>query len=415
MQHPDPNMEIARLIAGFLQGKLSPEEEARLRAWVGEDGENRRTWERLTSPVWLEKQLERWKDEDPMEAWERLKEALAYQRKHHLRMMVRKTLRYAAIVLPLALLCGIGIRFFRSGKINRAEPPRVLTAKDIVPKGKVAQLVLGNGSTVALNDSLEESLTEKDGTKVRNAGGKLSYAATSSVEDGQLVYNTVLTPRGGEYQVRLPDGTQVWLNAASSLRFPTRFRGADREVSLSGEAYFEVAKDEEHPFVIHSSGMTTTVLGTKFNISAYNDDHSQRVTLAEGRVKVSEESETQTGREEGILLNPGYEAVRAEKEKNIRVRKANVDAALAWKNGLFVFDAESLGSMMRKLSRWYDVDVVYENGVDTLFHFTGRIRRYEDIGGILHLLELTGKVHFVIEGRQLKVLPGFAGNLPRTS
>lgn len=413
MQHPDPDMEIARLIAGFLQGRLSAEEEAKLRAWVEEKEEHRRTWERLTNPAWLEKQLGHWKQEFPDAGWEKLRESLA-GRPQPMKTLVRKALRYAAIILPFVLFCGTMVWLIRVEKMKRPITPPALTAKDIVPRGRVAQLVLGNGVIVALHDSLRESLTEKDGTKVSNGAGKLSYVPASR-ENGRTVYNTLQTPRGGEYQVRLPDGTEVWLNAASSLRFPTRFSGPNRDVSLTGEAYFEVVKDEEHPFVVSSGRMAIAVLGTKFNISAYSDDNSQRITLAEGRVKVSDAGEAQQELKKGILLEPGYEAVLAAKENNIRVRRANVDAALAWKNGLFVFDAESLGSLMRKLSRWYDVNVVYENGVDTLFHFTGRIRRYEDIGGILHLLELTGKVHFLIEGRRLEVLPDITINPARSS
>jgi ferric-dicitrate binding protein FerR (iron transport regulator) len=192
------------------------------------------------------------------------------------------------------------------------------------------------------------------------------------------------------------------LNAASSLRYPTRFTGKVRKVFLSGEAYFEVAEDERHPFVVDAGNTNVTVLGTKFNISSYTNDPGQKITLAEGSVLVNEK---RNDKNKGVVLKPGFEAVIRNNENNVRVNKANVEAALAWKNGMFIFDSESLGSLMRKLSRWYNVDVKYDDGVDTLFHFTGRIRRYEDIAGILHLIELTGKVKFSLRQHEIEISP----------
>ncbi|MGH2644267.1 MAG: FecR family protein, partial [Chitinophagaceae bacterium] len=315
----------------------------------------------------------------------------------------RKYLRYAAVFLPLILLSGMGVYWANHhGKNRSALQPDSnkgsLAGIHILPKGKVAQLILGNGAAVALNGNRKEYITEKDGTKVQNGGDELSYSK-SEYHKGQVIYNTLLIPRGGEYAVTLSDGTKVWLNAGSSLHFPTQFGGKEREVFLTGEAYFEVAEDAAHPFIVEAGNMDVTVLGTRFDITSYSDDPHQKTILAEGSVRI-----TRNGKEsESVVLTPGYEAVLSKGENTIQVNPANVTESLAWKNGMFVFDGESLGSLMRKLSRWYDVNVRYEGGVDTMFHFTGRIKRYENITGILDLIELTGKVSFAVKNHELYV------------
>ncbi len=272
----------------------------------------------------------------------------------------------------------------------------------ILPQGKVAQLILANGKKINLVDNHQEAITEKDGTKVRNDSSVLSYASGPGDLQVEKLYNTLVIPPGGEYRIVLSDGTKVWLNAASSLRYPTQFNGKERKVYLSGEAYFEVAKDAAHPFMVNADKMDITVLGTKFNVSSYPDDPIQKTALAEGSVLINDVGQSAKKRD-GVILKPGYEAVITKNDRAIQVNKVNVEAALAWKNGMFIFDSESLGSLMRKLSRWYNIEVKYDDGVDTLFHFTGRIQRYEEISGILHLIELTGKVGFTFKDNELHV------------
>lgn len=415
MKQPDSYFGIAELVTKFLMGELTPDESGKLQAWIAEREEHRKIWERLTNPAYIEKRLQYWNDRDKAAYWEMVKaemmKAEAGGRSGQRRIIFLKTMRYAAVLLPFLLIFGIGGYLLRNREKKPVERTATLAGANIVPRGKVAQLVLGNGKIVNLNDSLQESITEKDGTKVRNRLSALSYASGRQQDNAPVIYNTLLTPRGGEYQVKLSDGTKVWINAASSLRYPTQFSGKEREVYLTGEAYFEVAKDEQHPFVVKAANTNVTVLGTRFNVAAYADDPPQKITLAEGSVRVADEAGRPPRERDnnGVLLKPGEEAVLMKDDHNIRVNKANMEAALAWKNGMFVFDAESLGSLMRKLSRWYDIDVVYADGVDTLFHFTGRIQRDESINGILHLIELTGKVHFAIKGRQLEVIPVLQG------
>ncbi|MET6997630.1 FecR family protein [Chitinophaga defluvii] len=393
--------EIAGLIAKSLSTKLSSEEAAQLEAWVAESDENKKLWERLTDPLYLEAQVAYWENKkDKKVYWKRLSERNSRKQLPG-RMFVYKALRYAAIILPLILICGAGWYLF-SGQGQKSATTKDLASVHILPQGKVAQLILANGKKINLVDNHQEAITEKDGTKVRNDSSVLSYASGPGDLQAETLYNTLVIPPGGEYRIVLSDGTKVWLNAASSLRYPTQFNGKERKVYLSGEAYFEVAKDAAHPFMVNADKMDITVLGTKFNVSSYPDDPIQKTALAEGSVLINDVGQSAKKRD-GVILKPGYEAVITKNDRAIQVNKVNVEAALAWKNGMFIFDSESLGSLMRKLSRWYNIEVKYDDGVDTLFHFTGRIQRYEEISGILHLIELTGKVGFTFKDNELHV------------
>lgn len=401
MEQSEQYFYIAGLIGKFLSAELSSEEEAELKAWVEESDEHKELWERMTDPQYVQEHMQYWEDnKDKTAYWKQLSAEIS-GRGPSVQVIARKVWRYAAILLPLAVICGAGFYFFSKQDQTDKGTPHVADTH-IMPQGKVAQLILADGKKVDLNGSLEEAITEKDGTKVHNSSSALSYVSAAAARNSDILYNTLVTPRGGEYRIDLADGTKVWLNTASSLRYPTRFNGKERKVYLSGEAYFEVARDTAHPFIVSADGTDITVLGTKFNVSAYPDDPSQKTTLAEGSVWIKNAGQSAEDRD-GVILQPGYEAVIARNGGSIQVNKANVEAALAWKNGMFIFESESLGSLMRKLSRWYNVEVKYDNGVDTMFHFTGRIRRYDDIAGILRWIELTRKVGFVFEGRELHV------------
>jgi ferric-dicitrate binding protein FerR (iron transport regulator) len=407
MEQPYSYFEIAELISKFLTGDLSPDELIKLEAWASENERHAKIWKRLTDPDYIEKRLLYLKDSDPAVDWERLRTEIS-GRRPVFRMFLASSMKYAAILLPILLLCGFWLYFARHRTEELSSGNTAgLANVHILPRGNVAKLVLGNGRTVALNDSLEESITEKDGTQVRNHGGSLSYVASAKAGGSDALYNTLLIPRGGTYQLTLSDGTKIWLNAASSLRYPIRFTGNERKVYLLGEAYFEVAKDQRHPFIVVAGKTRITVLGTKFDVNSYSDNPRQKITLAEGSVRVKSADSREAGK--GVLLQPGYEALIKSNENDIVVKKADVELALAWQRGMFIFNGETLGNLMRELSRWYNVNVVYDDGVDTLFHFTGRIKRRENITAILRLLELTGMVKFDVKGYQVEVKPVLPG------
>lgn len=274
-------------------------------------------------------------------------------------------------------------------------PARPAAPKALRPGHNQALLTLADGRTVLLDQAHLGLLAQQGGSQVqKTADGQLRYAASTGA--GALLYNTVATPRGGQYQLTLPDGSQVWLNAASSLRFPVAFTGAERRVELTGEAYFEVAKDAQHPFKVAARGAEVTVIGTHFDVQAYDDEPALATTLLEGAVRLGQGTQQ-------ALLRPGQQA-RCWATGTIQVRDVEVQHAVAWKNGYFVFNDEPIEAIMRQVARWYDVDVQYQ-GTLTNRDFNGKISRYKDAADVLRVLELTGAVHFTTQGRRIVVQP----------
>lgn len=266
---------------------------------------------------------------------------------------------------------------------------------DIAPGSNKAILTLSNGRQIVLSDaSTGEIAREKSAAINKDSTGKIVYVATGSGNQSVGNMNTISTPRGGQYQVVLPDGTHVWLNAASSLKYPTIFTGSDRNVELTGEAYFEVAKDKYHPFHVVSSSQTIEVLGTHFNVNTYNDEPAVKTTLLEGSVKIIHGNVT-------AMLKPGEQSViNNNVDAGIRVIDGiDTEDAIAWKEGKFKFDQTDISVLMRELSRWYDVDVVYQGKIPD-DKFSGSLSRNVNISKVLTLLEFTG-INFKIEGRTL--------------
>lgn len=278
---------------------------------------------------------------------------------------------------------------------------------DVSPGGNKAVLTLADGSQIILDDVQEGTITKQGNTLISKAkDGQLVYDLSNSGElasASEIVYNTISTPKGGQYQVILPDGSKVWLNAASSLKFPTKFTGKQRNVELNGEAYFEIEKNKEMPFQVAVNDMKVEVLGTHFNVTAYDDDDFHATTLLEGSVKIS----NKTGQ---MLLTPGQQAV-VNKSDKIKVFSVDTEEAVAWKKGYFLFNNENIKSIMKKVSRWYDVEVTYQGDM-TNEEFTGTISRFKNVSEVLKLLELTKDVHFEIvadnaagKGRRITVMP----------
>lgn len=268
----------------------------------------------------------------------------------------------------------------------------------IVPGSNKATLTLSDGSTIALDEATPLDGITQFGVKIyKSAEGKLVYLGDKSAEVADA-YNTIATPKGGQYEVTLPDGTKVWLNAASKLRFPVTFSANERNIELSGEAYFEVAKDRNRPFKVRSAQQEITVLGTHFNVNAYADEAFTKTTLLEGSVKVNKGSSQ-------ALLMPGQQAVSNTGSPLINVRKdVDLRESIAWKNGLFVFEQEDVFSIMNKISRWYDLVVEYRGDLKGK-KYSGNISKFEDVTEVLKTMQLTGTIQFKVEGRRIIVMP----------
>jgi transmembrane sensor len=275
----------------------------------------------------------------------------------------------------------------------------------IAPGKSGAVLTLADGSQLVLDSMGNGMVATQNGTQVLLKGGELAYAPAGSVS-GEIAYNTMTTPKGRQFQLTLPDGTRVWLNAASSLRFPTAFGGNERLVSVTGEAYFEVARNNKQPFKVNVNGKATVeVLGTQFNVNAYDNESSIQTTLLNGSVRVSDAKTTASA----VVLKPGQQARMANDlnqatANNIKlVNDVDINKVMSWKNGLFDFEGASLSEVMRQIERWYDIEVVYEKGIPNV-EFEGKMTKDVPLKDLLTMLDRSD-VHFRIENRKLIVLP----------
>lgn len=302
----------------------------------------------------------------------------------------RKIRRMIAAAV-LLLLIGTGLYLF----LNRQPVSKDQIAKNtpgiIVPGHSGAVLTLADGTSVALDSADKRQIALPGGAQALNQNGQLQY-----LESGRrsiaITYNTLTTPKARQYSLVLPDGTKVWLNAGSSLRFPTAFTGSDRKVELKGEAYFEVVHNSKQPFKVLAAGQEIEDIGTSFNVSAYEDvpGAGLQATLVEGVIRVG-----------GQQLRPGEAAVVTQNGR-VRIEETNVEAAIAWKNGKFIFDREDIREVMRKLARWYDIDVVYQGNLPGNT-FTGSVSRFDNIEKILDKITYTSGIHFQIKERRIIV------------
>ncbi len=305
-------------------------------------------------------------------------------------------LKYAAVVILMAGIGLMSVDYYQSAK------PAAAVAKTTVPHthpiepGRAtATLTLADGSTVDLDTLEKEIISSATDLRIsKSAEGSIVYAATGSSTKNS--FNTIQVPAGGTYNVILPDGTSVWLNSASSLTYPTNFREKSRTVQLKGEAYFEVAKNAAKPFIVDVNDMTVTVLGTHFNVNAYRNKAQMKTTLLEGSVRL-------THFDKEVLLRPGEQGAVSYQGSGMEVSKVNTNKVMGWKNGYFMFQDDSIEDIMEQIGMWYNVDVEYQGDMRNKL-FGGIYSRNKDINELLKGLELTGLVHFKIEGRRIIVM-----------
>jgi len=314
-----------------------------------------------------------------------------------------KTYKLSWIKIAAAALVFLtaGIFIIRHNKIAVIKNKQANNTKPsvIIPGSQKAILTIANGKVILLGNA-NNGMLAKTGTStvLKTHNGQIVYQIkpAATIADNSVSYNTLTTPKGGEYQVILPDGTKVWLNAASSITYPTAFTGNERHVKLSGEAYFEVAKNKQKPFYVSMNNVQVKVLGTHFNIAAYSDDDAITTTLLEGSVQITKNNQQS-------LLKPGQQGIVNNDADEIVVSEANIDDAMAWKNGYFLFNDDNIATIMKKVSRWYDVDIDYSGKFDNQ-KFGGTYYRSKSITELLQYLEMVGKIHFKITGRRITVM-----------
>ena len=321
--------------------------------------------------------------------WHHIVAGVSPSKKQH-RLFNSFNIAAAAAILVIALV-SIGVYLDHK---NIATPPNV--AGDIKPGKNRAVLTLADGRKINLTDTGNDTVANEAGLLItKNTEGQLVYQVVGNRSNQEtLQYNTIEAPSGGKWQVILPDGSKVFLNALSSLKYPLNFSTKERKVELKGEAYFEVFHNEKLPFRVLAKGQTVEVLGTHFNISAYADDQLVKTTLLTGSVKIAAGNNA-------LILKPGEQS-QVKLGHISLVENVDLEDVMAWKNGYFKFN-ENLESIMAKVSRWYDVDISYEIQPDLEFKYKGEISRDRNLSELLNMLEFTGNVHFKIEGRRVIV------------
>jgi transmembrane sensor len=380
--------KIAGLIAKEIVGGLSSEEKEDLDAWLDEKEGNRQLFNEIKKSGNF-REWARFQETEQQPAWEKIYTAIQTQKK---RSVIQNVIRIAASIL-LPLLIGGGVYFFVSRQIQEQTVSSEQVA-EITPGTSKAVLVLDDGRSVILDTPDKTEIREKDGTVIRKAERKLDYSSQEerSEADRQL-FNTIRIPRGAEYDLVLSDSTRVFLNAMSEFRYPVQFTGEVREVELKGEAYFEVSRSGS-PFIVNTGQVNVEVLGTEFNVNAYDDTEKIITTLVNGKVKVAA-----TGNpEEGRLLQPAEQAVFSLQDGNIEVEKVDVSLFTSWKDGEFIFYDTRLEDIMITLTRWYSADVFYMNPSVKDLRFGGTLDKYGDIGYILDIIKATNKVTVEVNG-----------------
>lgn len=305
--------------------------------------------------------------------------------------------KWWAVAAAILILVGGGW-LFRNVLNQDIAPDNIIVeappATDVEPGGDHAVLTLADGSTVVLDHSDNGLVTEQGGTKVMKIdGGTLSYNADGTKQNTpKILYNTVNTPRGGQYRIVLPDGTKVWLNSISSIKFPTEFTEKERKVEITGEVYFEVAHNPARPFEVKHNDISVRVLGTHFNVNTYEDEPDVRVTLLEGAVQVADNYKQ-------TVLKPGQQAVIADNSSINILNNVSVDEVVAWKDGKFLFNRTSVESVMRMLSRWYDMEYEIKGNISK--HFGGSISRDVPLSKVVEMLKKAGGLDIQTNGNKL--------------
>ncbi|WP_167459410.1 FecR family protein [Pedobacter jejuensis] len=384
---------VKALFEKYTGGTASPEEVKQLFAMIAEGDYD----EEMKNALLVELQATDLQDDYDNERWYKVfnevkTETVIWETKEapHKSHLIKKI----SIAASIAACFGIGVYFYQ-----QSAKPTVNTKvaqNDIAPGKNTATLTLANGRRIILSDANKGVLAKEAGVNItKTASGQIVYEVKESSGDKNTI-NTLTTAKGETYQVRLPDGTDVWLNAASSLKYPASFASvAQRRVTLTGEAYFQVAKDKQHPFIVKTDKQEVKVLGTHFNVNSYADEPATKTTLLEGSVQV-------TGlHNERKVLKPGDQSLLT--TNSIEIYDADTEEAVAWKNNEFMFGNDDFRTTMRKVARWYNIEVVYEASAPINLQLGGFSSRSRNISTVLKMMAKTGEVHFRVEGQKVYV------------
>lgn len=392
---------ISRLITAYLQDSASDEEKQQLENWLEEDPKNRIYFEEICQQQLLKEKLQLFQSPDKVSVWQKTigkiqEEDTNFFSRHKERKIYNRRFLAAVAAVFVIFFATMLYRFYIDGTPTVGNSFSSHVANDILPGGQGATLTLANGKHIRLADAQDGKLAEEYGVKItKSADGQLVYEFTDGMK-GEDKENTLSTSNGETYQLKLPDGSRVWLNAGSSITYRTKLiNQGKRMVKLSGEAYFEIAKDRSKPFVVKTKQQEVEVLGTHFNINAYADEPMTATTLLEGSIKVSAPGFTK-------IIKPGYQSL-VSVNKAIVV-SADIESILDWKNGDFIFNQMDFKTAMRKIARWYDVEIVYDVNISDDMITAGWISKDRPLSQVLKSIESAGMVRFKIEDKKIHVL-----------
>lgn len=394
MNQFEPLYTKAELIVKSLQNDLTEQERLSLNEWLMESAGNQVLYNEFTNETTLASELAILAKFDVQADWQKIaKQTIDTQNKPATIVGInyRKWLSAAAILLIACLgVFQFWVSRNNSHAISKISKHPII---DIVPGGNKATLKLADGTIISLNDSVNGFQATQQNVKLVIQNGEITYQSLG--QDNEIIYNTITTPRGGQYKLLLDDGTKVWLNAASSIKYPTAFSGDERIVELTGEGYFEVAHDASKPFKVVLPGIgRVDAIGTAFNINAYSDEHITKTTLVQGKVKVAFGSKTD-------FLNPGQQAQLFPSGQLLVLNQVDLDEVVAWKNGQFIFKQMNVENIMKQIGRWYEIEVIY-NGPVSQETFSGIVSRASHLMEVLKIME-EGGVRFKIDGKKISV------------
>ncbi len=384
-------VRIKELVIKYLDTGLNSVEQGELNAWMNQSQKNKEAVQEFLDETGLRKGIgDLYETRERI--WQRVKESVDERK---IISINRKTWqRAAAAAIIIGVIASGYFMFFDSSRQDKTniQAQAEQFQNNIKPGSYKAKLVLADGTEIILDSTILGKLTQQGNAAVMNQNGKLVYIV--GVANQEVVYNTVITARGETYSLVLADNSKVWLNAASSIKFPVSFTGNERRVEITGEAYFEVAKDTDKKFIVSANGITTEVFGTHFNVNAYSNESATRITLLEGSIQVNKNN-----------VQPGQQAVVSDNDHLEINSNTDVEEVVAWKNGEFQFgDKTDIRTAMRQLERWYNIEIEYKGTFSS--HIGGSISRNASVSSILMMLEKTGAVKFEIQDKKIIVMAG---------
>jgi len=383
--------EVQLLLEKYKQGQISQEELLRLKTIVANGDYEPEIKADILAALYSAVPESGWREEDEAAILQNILQPVPQKASGRIRI-----LRYAAAAAVLGAVLTAGGLYIKWQR--PAAPVATESRQGLEPGSNKAMLVLADGKTIPLDSANIGALAKQGNTSILNTDQGLAYKPEGT--PSEVVYNTVVTPRGGQYQLTLADGSKVWLNAASSIRFPTAFTGKERLVEISGEGYFQVAANARQPFRVKvkgTSNMDVNVLGTSFNIMAYPDEEAITTTLENGAVQL-------VNNHVKSILKPGFAGNLRKGNPDFQIEKADLEQTLAWKDGKFRFRNTSIQTIMRQIARWYNIEVMYEGDLSDI-RLTGIISRRENAGSLFKILSTTKRVHFDINDNRILVRP----------